>query len=78
MEQSLGKYVIINKLGEGGSGVVYRVRDTNTGLFYAMKCFENAGCGEKETKVLKELHHPGIPRLADCFIHEGIFCLVME
>ena len=76
--ETAGKYVILDKLGEGGSGVVYRVKDTNTGIIYAMKCFANAGCGERETKVLKELHHPGIPKLADCFIFEDTYCLVME
>ena len=72
------KYIVIRKIGKGGSGIVYCVRDINTGLDYAMKCFENIAHGEREADVLKQLRHPGIPRLADCFIHEEKYYLVME
>ncbi len=32
-----GKYRIVTKLGEGGFGAVYRVRDTATNMEYALK-----------------------------------------
>ena len=76
--EKIGKYIVIDEIGKGTSGTVYRVRDLNSGLHYAMKCFECISRGEREAQMLKILRHPGIPRLADCFIHDEKYFLVME
>ena len=72
------KYKVLERLGEGTSGSVYLVEDEHTQIRYAMKCYKSIAQGRKETEMLKSLHHPGIPKLTDCFVADAMYLLVME
>ena len=74
----IGKYEILDKLGEGGNGTVYAVLHPNTGAYLAMKEFADAGAGEREAKILLGLSHPGIPKCHDCFIQDEKYYLLMD
>jgi serine/threonine protein kinase len=84
------KYTILNLIGRGGMGVVYRVRRVADGTIWALKemrpppytpedeVAENRTLFEQEAELMGMLSHPNIPVLADRFEHEGRPVMVME
>ncbi|MBF0564295.1 MAG: serine/threonine protein kinase [Nitrospirae bacterium] len=82
----IGPYRIIQKVGEGGSGVVYKAEHNLTGQIVAIKELANGlSSGEemrerfiREAKILAKLTHKNIVRLYNFIEHDGLFYLVME
>ena len=69
---SATRYVLVDKLGEGGMGGVYRVEDTALGRQVALKAIrvvdsngEFAGRLLREAKIIAQLEHPGIVPVHD-------------
>src|SRR4051812_37213561 len=70
---SHGRYVIADKLGEGGMGYVYRARDRNLDTDVVIKVPRQsmmedpdfAGRFARETRSLVALSHPGIVKVTD-------------
>jgi serine/threonine-protein kinase len=66
--QRIGSYTIVEKLGEGGMGVVYRATDSRLHRDVALKFIPQAlakdpqtmGRFEREAQVLASLNHPNI------------------
>ncbi len=67
---TLGKYLIIEKIGEGGMGFVFKVRNIENGEFYALKyCKEldekSIRRFKREVRVVSETKHKNIIELLD-------------
>ncbi|HUP63851.1 MAG TPA: protein kinase, partial [Thermoanaerobaculia bacterium] len=83
-KQRLGPYAIVEMVGAGGMGEVYRARDTRLDRTVAIKILP-AGTGtaasarfEREARAISQLSHPHICRLLDLGNDGGIEFLVME
>ncbi len=84
--QKLGRYAIIDKIGAGGWGDVYRARDERLDREVALKvlsaqALENETSRKrfrKEAMVLSRLNHPNIATILDFDTQEGVDFLVME
>lgn len=86
MESTLGlsfsHYRIVEKLGEGGMGVVYLAEDTLLGRRVAIK-FPSAAPAHRqrllgEARAASSLNHPAIAAIYDCGEHEERPYVVME
>jgi Tol biopolymer transport system component len=78
--ETISHYHILEKLGEGGMGVVYKATDTRLGRSVALK-FVKAQFGQswaREARLVAALNHPHIATLYDVGEHEGAPYLAME
>ena len=84
--QKLLHYEIVEKLGEGGMGVVYKARDTHLDRFVAIKVLppeKVADSGRKarfvqEAKAASALNHPNIVHVYDISSDGGVDFIAME
>jgi serine/threonine protein kinase len=84
--QTLLHYRIVDKLGEGGMGAVYRACDTRLGREIAIKVMpaELAGDAERrrrfeqEARAVAALKHPNIVTVYSVEEHEGVSFITME
>ena len=82
----VGDYEILNEIGAGGMGRVYRVRNVISDRIEAMKILlpDLAGRQElaarflREIKLLASLNHPNIAQLRTAFTHENQLVMIME
>ena len=84
--RTIGHFEILEKLGEGGMGVVYKARDTHLDRLVAIKILppDKVADGDRrrrfaqEAKTASALNHPGIVTIYDITQHEGIDFIAME
>jgi Tol biopolymer transport system component len=84
--KTLGHYEILERIGAGGMGEVYRARDTRLDRTVAIKILPSHFSGdpelkqrfEREAHVISNLSHPHICTLYDVGHEAGIDFLVME
>ncbi|MBL8177875.1 MAG: protein kinase [Bryobacterales bacterium] len=84
--QRVGDYEIVQVLGAGGMGKVYKVRNTISDRFEAMKVLlpDLAGDADladrflREIKVQASLSHPNIANLHTALRHENQLLMLME
>jgi serine/threonine protein kinase len=92
--EHLGSYTLLEKIGEGGMGVVYKALQTKLEREVAVKVLHSnlharafgdaAEQFDKETRHLAKLEHPGIARIYDVHAHHDqdqdrtYYCMVME
>jgi TolB-like protein/Tfp pilus assembly protein PilF len=72
----IGDYVILEHLGSGGMGQVYRARNTRLGKDAAIKIAQKGLLAEGRQAA--RLSHPSICAVYDLIEHEGRACLIME
>lgn len=77
---TISHYRILDKLGEGGMGRVFRAVDTRLGRTVAVKVVNAAFTQrfEREVRAIDALNHPHICTLHGVGEHEGAPFLVME
>jgi serine/threonine protein kinase len=84
--RTLAHYQIVEKLGEGGMGVVWKARDTHLDRFVALKLLpaEKLSDPERKRRFVQEaksasaLNHPNIIHIYDISDAEGVPFLAME
>ena len=83
---TISHYEILEKLGEGGMGLVYKARDIQLGRFVAIKVLIG-GSGEtsdhrarfiQEARAASSLNHPNIITIHDIVQIDDGECIVME
>ena len=81
-----GRYEVLERLGEGGAGVVYRGRQTHLGRFVAIKVLHQDTASstewrrrfQREAIALSVLAHPNVVPVTDFGVDHGVPFLVME
>ena len=75
-----GRYRVLELLGAGGFGSVFRATDTLTDETVAIKVVEGGATDRfrRETSALRLLQVPGVVRLRDEFEADGRTCIVMD
>jgi len=84
--KTLSHYKIIEKIGQGGMGVVYRAEDTNLSREVAIKVLpeqftkdpQRLARFEREAKLLAQLNHPNIAAIYGLEEADGVRFLALE
>jgi serine/threonine protein kinase/Tol biopolymer transport system component len=84
--RTIGAYQIVEKLGEGGMGEVYRATDTTLKRQVALKVLPDALASDadraarlqREAELLASLNHPNIAAIYGVERANGVLALVME
>jgi len=86
-EETVGHYAILERLGAGGMGTVYRARHLRLrSRIVAIKILSDAVVGQpemrerflREAEILSALHHPNIVTLYDFLVEGDRYAIVME
>lgn len=86
LNQQLGEYFLIERLGRGGMGTVYKARQRRLDRVVALKILSRGRTGdahavvrfEREMKAIGRLDHPNIVKAYDAREIDGTLVLIME
>ncbi len=82
----LGRYRLLDKLGEGGQGIVYRAEDPAAGTVVAVKVLRSERIADtmvlrrfrKEARLMAEANNPQVVNLLEYNEEDGVPYLVLE
>ena len=84
MNKTIGGYAILNEIGSGGFGAVYRARDALNGRDVALKVLPKTASSDDlarfrgETRLAYEISHPNVIRIFDWGEDGGACFIAME
>ena len=84
--RTISHYMVLEKLGSGGMGDIYKATDTRLNRFVAMKVLSTANSGDverrrrfvQEAQAASALNHPNIITIHDVVSSDGLEFMVME
>jgi len=84
--QTISHYSILERLGAGGMGEIYKAQDTRLNRFVAIKVLSLANSGDperrrrfvQEAQAASALNHPNIITIYDIVSQDGLDFMVME
>ena len=84
--KTLGHYRVMEKLGAGGMGVIYKAQDLHLDRFVALKVLppEKGADAERKRRFVQEakaasaLNHPNIAHIYDITADQGVDFIAME
>ena len=86
LNETVGSYRVVRRLGQGGMGVVYEVEHVRLGTRHALKAFSHEGQDAElfrkrflaEGRLLARLNHPRIVRVHDMDVTDGLAWFAMD
>src|SRR5438045_8288279 len=86
--EKIGRYDIIEELGRGAMGIVYKARDPNIGRLVALKTMRLDVQGLETKEILRRfrneaqaagrMNHPNLVIVHDADESDGLFYIAME
>lgn len=76
-------FIILNEIGEGGFGKVYRCASNKDSEIYALKYIDITSQKQKiyignEITIMKTTDHPNVVKLHDVYLHKGRIFMIMD
>jgi serine/threonine protein kinase len=86
VERTFDHFVVVEMVGVGGMGAVYKARDTHLDRFVALKLLRRDLSGtednnarlQKEARIAASVNHPNVIQVFDSGTDHGHFYVVME